>query len=47
MSQQAIALGQGWPDWPALAAPALWATLALVLALALFRRRADEIVDEL
>jgi lipopolysaccharide transport system permease protein len=46
-SQQAIALGSGWPDWGALFAPALAALVVVVLALALFRRRADEIVDEL
>ena len=44
---QTIALGRGWPDWSTLASPALCALGALGAALLLFRRRADEIVDEL
>jgi lipopolysaccharide transport system permease protein len=35
------------PDWPRLAAPALLALLLCALGLALFRRRAGEMVDEL
>jgi lipopolysaccharide transport system permease protein len=46
-SQQAIALGHGWPDWGTLLAPSVAALVAVALALALFRRRADELVDEL
>ncbi len=47
MSQQTIALGRGWPDWSSLLAPAICAGVIAILALALFRRRSDEIVDEL
>lgn len=47
MSQQTIALGRGWPDWSSLLSPAICAGVIAILALALFRRRSDEIVDEL
>ena len=46
-AHQHIALGSGWPNWPSLLAPLLVAVAMAAMALALFRRRAPEIVDEL
>ena len=47
VAQQRIALGIGWPDWSSLLPPLLLALVLGAAALALFRRRAHEIVDEL
>jgi lipopolysaccharide transport system permease protein len=46
-AQQTIVLGAGWPDWGSLLAPLAVALLVAMAALALFRRRVAEIVDEL
>jgi lipopolysaccharide transport system permease protein len=44
---QGIFLGHQWPDWQELAIVALLATCVAAYALRLYRRHADEIVDEL
>jgi lipopolysaccharide transport system permease protein len=46
-AQQDVMLGRGWPDWHSLSVPVLASVAVAALALAFFRRRASEIVDEL
>jgi lipopolysaccharide transport system permease protein len=47
VAQQHAALGAGWPEWHTFLQPAIVGIVVAILALALFRRRSFEIVDEL
>jgi lipopolysaccharide transport system permease protein len=44
---QSIFVSAAWPQWLSLVPAAIWAIVVCILALALFRSRAGEMVDEL
>ena len=44
---QSIFVGHAWPDWSALAYPALLASVLMLISLVVFRRQSPWIVDEL